>query len=177
MSSRSIAHDEQPQAAASAEKSPSRAGARAEPGWEALRFAVPLGRLLFAIIFIQGGFFHFSPAAIAYARAQDVPFAVVAVPLSGLMALVGGLSVLLGYKTRWGAMLLVLFLVPVTLLMHQFWRVEDPMAAAVQQAMFLKNLAMLGGAFLIAYFGAGPGSVDDYLQRRAAAEPPSQPAA
>jgi len=59
-----------------------------------------------------------------------------------------------------GALLLVLFLVPVTFTMHNFWAVQDPMMALMQQAMFMKNLSMLGGALLIAYFGSGPASLD-----------------
>jgi len=60
----------------------------------------------------------------------------------------------------------VLFLVPVTLALHNFWAVEDPMMAAMQQAMFFKNLSMLGGALLIAHHGAGPVSLDERLERR-----------
>lgn len=82
------------------------------------------------------------------------------VPLSGMIALLGGVSIALGYRAKWGAWLLVLFLVPVTLTMHNFWAVADPAAAALQQIMFMKNLAMLGAALLIAHFGSGPLSVD-----------------
>ena len=48
------------------------------------------------------------------------------VPLSGVLAIAGGLSILLGYHTKLGGRLLVLFLVPVTLMMHKFWTVQDP---------------------------------------------------
>jgi putative oxidoreductase len=82
------------------------------------------------------------------------------VPLAGILAFVGGLSILLGYHARIGAWILVLFLVPVSLMMHNFWAVTDPMMAQMQRAMFLKNLSMLGGALLIAHFGAGPLSLD-----------------
>ena len=77
-----------------------------------------------------------------------------------MFALAGGLSVLLGYHARIGAWLLVLFLVPVTVMLHNFWAVTDPMMHQIQQVMFFKNVAMLGGALLIAHFGAGPYSVD-----------------
>jgi len=69
-------------------------------------------------------------------------------------------SVLLGYRAKIGAWLLVVFLVPVTLAIHNFWAVHDPMAAQIQQVMFMKNLSMLGAALLISYFGAGPLSFD-----------------
>jgi putative oxidoreductase len=108
----------------------------------------------------MSGFLHFSQAEIGYAAQAGVPTAKLLVPASGILALVGGLSILLGYKAKIGAWLLVLFLVPVTLLMHNFWAVKDPMMAQMQMAMFLKNVTMLGGALLISQFGAGRLSVD-----------------
>ncbi len=109
---------------------------------------------------IAAAFGHFSHQTVAYAAQQGVPLADIAVPLSGLLAMAGGLSVLLGYHARIGAWFLVLFLLPVTFMMHRFWAVDDPMMVAIQQAMFMKNLSMLGGALLVAYFGAGPFSID-----------------
>ena len=127
---------------------------------EPMPFITLVGRILFAAIFLAAPLGHFSQQTIGYAAQQGVPGAQWLVPLSGLIALAGGLSVLLGYKARIGAWLLVLFLVPVTLTMHNFWVVQDPMMAQIQQAMFFKNLSMLGGALLIARFGAGPLSLD-----------------
>ena len=126
----------------------------------ASRFLVPIGRAFFGAIFIKSAPGHFTPQAIAYAAHQGVPLASILVPLSGVLALVGGVSVLLGYRARLGAWLLVAFLVPVTLMMHNFWAVADPQMAQLQQGMFMKNLSMLGGALLIAHFGAGPVSLD-----------------
>jgi putative oxidoreductase len=131
----------------------------------ASEYVVPAGRALFSAIFLVAALGHFSAPTIAYAASHGVPLASIAVPLSGVMALVGGLSVLLGYKAKIGAWLLVLFLVPVTLMMHNFWAVTDPAMAQVQQVMFLKNLSMLGGALLIAHFGAGPLSLDSRRRR------------
>jgi len=118
------------------------------------------GRALYAAIFVLAGLGHFSQQTIAYAAHQGVPLAGLLVPASGVLAVAGGLSVLTGYHARIGAGLLILFLVPVTLFMHNFWAVQDPMMAAMQQAMFMKNLSMLGAAILLAYFGAGPLSLD-----------------
>jgi putative oxidoreductase len=121
---------------------------------------VPLARALFGALFILAGLGHFDPKSIAFAQSQGVPLAVLAVPLSGLMALTGGLSILLGYRARIGASLLIAFLLPVTFLMHRFWSVADPMMAQTQLAMFMKNMALVGGALLIICFGAGPISLD-----------------
>jgi putative oxidoreductase len=126
-----------------------------------MRALVPIGRALFALIFITTVFSHFSRPAIDYASAHGVPLAIVLVPLSGILAFVGGLSVLLGYRARFGAFLLLVFLVPVTLFMHRFWSISDPQVAMIQKAMFFKNLSMIGATLLIMYFGAGPASLDD----------------
>ena len=128
------------------------------------RYLVPLGRLFFVLIFLTT-FSHFQGQTIAYAAQQGVPLASLVVPLSGVIALAGALSVLFGYRAKIGAGLLVLFLVPVTLALHRFWGVSDPMMAQLQRVMFLKNVSMLGGALLIAYFGAGPISVDAARKR------------
>lgn len=129
---------------------------------DATRYFVPLGRLLFVAIFLTSGTMHFKSAMIEHASKAGVPFASFLVPASGVLALVGGLSILLGYHARWGAWLLVLFLVPVTFAMHQFWSAGDPQMAMMQQSMFMKNISILGGALMIAHFGAGPISIDEH---------------
>ncbi len=121
---------------------------------------VLLGRFFYALIFLMAAANHFSKQTIAYAATQGVPLASVAVPLSGIMALAGGMSILLGYRAKTGAWLIVLFLVPVTLMMHKFWTVHDPMMAQTQMVMFMKNVALLGAALLITQFGSGPLSLD-----------------
>jgi len=121
---------------------------------------VLLGRLFFALIFVVAGANHFSTQTIAYAASQGVPVASIAVPLAGVLALVGGLSILLGYRAKLGAWLIALFLVGVTPMLHNFWAVTDPMMRQMQMIMFMKNVSMLGGALLISQFGAGPWSID-----------------
>jgi putative oxidoreductase len=125
-----------------------------------MKFLFPIGRVLFAWNFVLAFPYHFTHGAVQVAAQQGVPLAGVLVPLSGVLALAGGLSVALGYKTRWGAWALVAFLVPVTLWMHAFWRLSDPHTAFVEQVLFLKNISTLGGALLISQFGAGPISID-----------------
>ena len=126
---------------------------------------VTLGRFLFALIFLMAGANHFNKQTIGYAASQGVPLAAIAVPLSGVLAIAGGLSILLGYRAKLGAWLIVLFLVPVSLMMHKFWTVTDPMMAQIQMILFMKNVAMLGGALLISQFGAGPFSLDARCSR------------
>jgi putative oxidoreductase len=121
---------------------------------------VVLGRFFFALIFLIAAPNHFSRPTIAFAASQGVPWASIAVPLSGVLAIAGGLSILLGYRAKLGAWILVLFLIPVTLMLHKFWSVQDPMMAQMQMILFMKNVAMIGGALLISQLGAGPFSLD-----------------
>lgn len=127
---------------------------------------VPLGRLLFSLVFLLAAPAHFTAQGIGYAAGQGVPLPNILVPFTGILLILGGLSVLLGYHTRVGAVLLAIFLVPVTLLMHPFWAIDDPSAAQVQQIMFMKNLALLGGTLLLLHFGPGPLSLDERRDTR-----------
>jgi len=131
-----------------------------------MKHMVTLGRLLFALIFIFSSFGHFNEHTIAFAASKGLPLASILVPLSGIVELAGGLSILLGFRAKAGAWLLVLFLVPVTFTFHQFWVVADPMARQMEFATFLKNISMLGGALIITQFGPGEFSLDSFLKRR-----------
>jgi putative oxidoreductase len=140
----------------------------ASPGNTLWGPVVLLGRICFAIVFIFGTKGHFTGQDVAYAAHAGVPLAKIVVPLSGVIAILGGLSILLGYKAKLGGWLIVLFLVPVTLMMHNFW--ASPAAMYQMQLInFEKNLSMLGGAFLISQFGAGPWSLDALAAARRSA--------
>lgn len=125
-----------------------------------MKTLVPIGRVLYSAIFVMSSLKHFGPEMKQYAAGHGVPMASFLVPVAGLLILLGGFSILLGYKARIGAWLIILFLIPVTLVMHNFWAISDPQQAQMQMIMFMKNVSMLGAAFLIAYFGSGPFSVD-----------------
>jgi putative oxidoreductase len=126
-------------------------GARARFGWVGL-----VGRIFYSAIFIMSGPNHFRSELIGFAASQGVPLASILVPLSGIIAFLGGLSIAVGYRARLGAWLIVLFLIPVTLMLHRFWGLPDAQAAMLQQAMFMKNMSMLGAALLISRVGSGP---------------------
>ena len=131
-----------------------------------MNYIVPLGRILYAAIFIMAVPGHFAAGTIAYAAGKGVPMASIVVPLSGLIALAGSLSIMLGYRAKVGAWLIVLFLVPVTLTIHNFWAMTDPNAEQMQQIMFMKNVSMLGAALMITHFGSGPLSLDNRKNER-----------
>ena len=113
-----------------------------------------VGRVVFSFFFIYSGFNHLTKlsAYAQYAGSSGVPAPTLAVFVTGLMLLAGGFSILLGYKPRWGALLLVAFLVPTSVMMHRFWGVADPMMAANQAAHFWKNIVIAGSALMIYYF-------------------------
>jgi len=125
-----------------------------------MSYIVLLGRILFAAIFVLAGPSHFTENTIAYAASKGVPLVSLAVPLAGIIAMAGGFSIALGYKAKYGGWLIVLFLVPVTVMIHNFWAMPDPNMAQMNEIMFMKNLSMLGGALLITHFGSGPLSLD-----------------
>jgi len=125
-----------------------------------MRILFPVARILFSLVFLLAAPRHFTQGGIEHAASLHVPAPGLLVPISGVMALAGGLSVAIGYKARWGAWILVAFLVPVTWMMHAYWKQSDATARHTQQAMFAKNLSMLGAALLITQLGAGPISID-----------------
>ena len=130
-----------------------------------MKFLVLVGRILFSLIFLMSMTHIFSSATVAQASGHGVPAAALFVPVAGVLAIAGSLSIILGYRAKWGACLIILFLVPVTFFMHNFWTLNDPMQRMMQQVNFMKNISMMGAALLIAYFGAGPLSIDSMYSR------------
>jgi uncharacterized membrane protein YphA (DoxX/SURF4 family) len=111
-------------------------------------FLLLLGRLLFGGFFLFNGINHFMNLAslTAYATSRNVPMPQLAVAATGLLLVFGGLSVLAGFYPRVGLMLLVLFLVPTSVMMHPFWTMDDPQARMMEMTQFLKNMALTGAA-------------------------------
>jgi putative oxidoreductase len=132
-----------------------------------------VGRVFLVLLFLISAPSYFSAQGIKYAASQGVPLASLAVPLSGLIALAGSLSIVLGYRAKLGAWLIVLFLIPVTFTMHKFWAVTDPTMANMQMINFMKNVEIIGGALLLSQFGAGPWSFDARRSRRLQRVPPT----
>ncbi len=130
-----------------------------------MKFIPLLGRILFSLLFLMSAFGHFSAESIGYAAAKGVPAASFLVPFSGVLELLGAVSIILGYRAKLGGWLIVAFLVPVNFMMHQFWTIADPMMQQMDMIMFMKNLGLTGAALLIAYFGAGPVSLDSRVRK------------
>jgi uncharacterized membrane protein YphA (DoxX/SURF4 family) len=112
-----------------------------------------LGRIIFGGFFIMSGINHFTnvKTMAGYSASKNIPAPSVAVVGSGVMLVVGGLSVVLGFLPILGLLLLILFLVPTSFLMHNFWTVQDPQFRAAEQINFLKNMALTGAALALMY--------------------------
>jgi uncharacterized membrane protein YphA (DoxX/SURF4 family) len=110
-----------------------------------------VARLLFGGYFVFNAVNHFTQtsAMTGYAQSKGVPAPKLAVTFTGLLLLIGGVSVLFGIYPILGATALVLFLVPVTFTMHTFWKIEDPQMKMAEKVNFTKNLALVGGALLL----------------------------
>jgi len=109
------------------------------------------GRVLFGGFFILSGIRHFQhlPIMTKFTGAKGFPAPKLSVIGSGLLILLGGLCVLLGCRPLWGIAAITLFLVPVTLVMHNYWADTDPMTKQMNQVNFLKNMALLGAAWMM----------------------------
>ena len=119
-----------------------------------------LGRIFFVSIFLFTAPENFKQEKIQTVAAKGLPMASLLVPVASALAVIGALSVLFGVEARWGAWLIIIFLVPVTLFQHNYWSVTDPMKRRMQYLNFLKNVSLTGGAIFIAVYGSGPLSLD-----------------
>ena len=110
-----------------------------------------IGRVLFALLFISSGVSHLTKleAMTGYAQYKKVPAAKFSVVLSGLMILVGGLYIAFGVYADLGALLIALFLIPTSFLMHAFWKETDATAKQNESIGFFKDLSLAGAALII----------------------------
>lgn len=125
------------------------------------------GRFLLAAIFLMSGLgklMDWSGTA-AYMQGAGIPGSAVPVLLALAIAIeiLGGLSIITGTFARAGALVLIVFLIPTTLIFHNFWALEGAERAA-QMANFMKNLSIMGGLLLIIGAGAGRLSIDDRIE-------------
>ena len=110
-----------------------------------------VGRLIFGGFFLYNGINHFKNHKMMakYTAAKNVPVPDAAVLVTGTAFSLGGASILLGIKPKVGALALIGFLAGVSLIMHNFWKVQDPQQRATEMAHFAKNMALLGGALAL----------------------------
>jgi uncharacterized membrane protein YphA (DoxX/SURF4 family) len=112
---------------------------------------VLIGRILFALIFINSGINHFTKleAMTGYAKYKKLPAAKLGVLLSGLMILLGGLYILLGFWADLGGLLIGVFGILAAFIFHNFWKETDATAKMNESIAFFKDLALAGAALII----------------------------
>lgn len=109
------------------------------------------GRVLYGGFFLLAGIDHWRRVDMMtpYAAAKGIPAPRLSVLGSGLLIILGGLSVLLGVRPSCGLLLLTVFLVPTSVLMHNYWAVTDPSVRQMDLTNFKKNIALLGAAWML----------------------------
>ncbi len=110
-----------------------------------------IGRIIFGGYFVYNGYSHIKHLenTAGYAASKGVPMPKLAVVGTGILLLLGGLSVITGLYTCIGLVLLLVFLVPTTFQMHQFWKMSDPMQKMGEKIQFTKNLALIGAVLML----------------------------
>ena len=112
---------------------------------------VLIGRILFGGYFLMMGMNHFVKFEMmkGYAKSKGVPAAGLGTVVTGLMLVLGGLSVLLGAYMQIGLWLLIIFLIPTAFKMHAFWKEQDPQAKMMEMMNFMRNFALAGAAAMM----------------------------
>jgi putative oxidoreductase len=121
-----------------------------------------IGRILLVLIFLESGIGkigNFEGTA-QYMAKFGMPYTNFFLVGAIFFELVGSITVILGYFTRFGALLLIIFLIPTTLIFHTHF--DDPM----QKIHFMKNVSMFGGCLILLAAGAGRFSLDYLLRER-----------
>jgi len=122
------------------------------------------GRILISVIFLISGFFKVGGYAqmVGYATAVHLPAPGVAIAAAAAVELACGLAILVGFKTRFAAWLLFLYVIPITYFFHNFWAVQGQ----EQQIQMIKNMAIMGGLLVLSVNGAGAYSADGKLAKK-----------
>lgn len=115
-----------------------------------------VGRILLAWMFIPAGWSKIGgfSGTVGYATSAGLPLPEVGVAIAIVIELVGGLMLLVGFKTRWAALALAVFTAVASFFFHNYWAMPEAQQA-VQKLMFGKNIAIVGGLLAFAAFGAG----------------------
>jgi putative oxidoreductase len=124
-----------------------------------------LGRLLIVALFLPAGLSKLTgfEDTVGYFGSLGLPVVTLAVVVAIIAEVLGGIALLVGFKTRIVAILLAIFTLAASIAGHAFWAAPAD-AAFIQQLLFLKNIAVIGGLLVLASAGAGKFSIDGYKQ-------------
>ena len=127
-----------------------------------------VGRICLAAIFLVAGTMKFLnwDATAAHMQQHQLPWVHILLPIAATAEVAGGLALLFGCLTRLASAGLILFLIPATLIFHNFWA-QSGMEAQNNMHHCLKNIAIMGGLLFIMAFGAGPLSCDAWSKEKA----------
>jgi putative oxidoreductase len=119
------------------------------------------GRVLLALIFIIDGFGKIAgfDGTIRYMQAYHMPMTQVLAVIATIIELGGGIMIAVGWKARWAAAAIFIFVLVILFVFHAFWAVPADQVQ-LQRIFFMKNLAVMGGMLYIIVYGSGPLSVD-----------------
>ena len=120
-----------------------------------------MGRLLLALLFLPAGISKIGGFAgtVGYIASKGLPMPSVAAVIAIIVEVVGAVALIAGFGTRWAALALAGFTFIATFLFHNFWAMPAEQVM-MQQLMFFKNIAVVGGLLVLAAHGAGAWSVD-----------------
>jgi len=123
---------------------------------KACDIAALVGRVLLAVMFVYAGFGKIGgfEGTAAYIASKNLPLPPVATAIAIIVEVVGGLMLVLGWKARWAALVVAVFTLFASIIFHNFWAMTGE-EADVNQLMFLKNIAVIGGLLMV--FALGPG--------------------
>lgn len=93
-------------------------------------------------------------ATVEYMKTKSIPYLNIVLPVGIALKVIGGLSVLLGWHAHVGALLLLIVAVSASLKMHDFWR-RSGEERGLEKLLFMKDVAVIGGLFMILALGAG----------------------
>lgn len=110
-----------------------------------------IGRIMFGGYFVMMGFNHFknNKMLAGYAASKGVPSPSLAVYVSGLMIFFGGVGIISNMYPTVSLVLIIAFLVPVSFMIHSYWKNSDPMAKMADMTHFFKNMALIGAALML----------------------------
>jgi putative oxidoreductase len=125
-----------------------------------------VGRLAMSWIFLSSGFGKLTDVAAfsAVLTKRGVPAPSFMGWLGAIVEFGGGLLILLGFKIRWGAILMILFVIVATLISHRYWEFTGA-DLGIQRTNFWKNVGIASGLLFMFLAGAGRYSVDGFTRK------------
>jgi putative oxidoreductase len=122
-----------------------------------------IGRVLLCAIFLVSAVMNDIPnfqKTVGMMASMKVPEPQILLPIAIVFLIVGSVSVVIGFKARFGVLLLFLFLIPATYFFHNPTGITDAGEQLNQINHLMKNVALMGAMLFIMANGAGPGSLD-----------------